>query len=384
MIANKRVSGVRDPHPTVASTQRRTLPPVGVVVLSTFLLATCSVHRAPADLPGHPTCLGTDVTAGLAPDGVEWVLREEPDERSALDAWCWAVGPAVWADFVPADSRPDLDSIAVVAWNAEVGHGRLTELIADLRSGALTGAPVRDFVLLLQEVHRAGEGVPNRVPQWAAVPRRVGDPGMAGRIDIVEVARRERLSLLYAPSMRNGHANENGLAEDRGNAILSTLPLRSPEILELPYERQRRVAVLASIDALDDAGEPWTLRFASVHLDNRARFGRIYRSFGMARHNQARTLAEHVSDLDAIVVGGDLNTWMPGGDAAAVDALRAGLPFPADPPREGTAELRWLFPNLQLDHLLFRVPEGWDAGYRVAGDTYGSDHYPLIGWIRGR
>ena len=39
---------------------------------------------------------------------------------------------------------------------------------------------------------------------------------------------------------------------DRGNAILSTLPPLTPAALELPFVRQRRVAVLARLGGLDD------------------------------------------------------------------------------------------------------------------------------------
>jgi hypothetical protein len=41
--------------------------------------------------------------------------------------------------------------------------------------------------------------------------------------------------------MRNG-----GVDEDRGNAILATLPLRDVAAIELPLVRERRVAVAAS------------------------------------------------------------------------------------------------------------------------------------------
>ena len=51
--------------------------------------------------------------------------------------------------------------------------------------------------------------------------------------------------MLYAPSMRNGESAGGG--EDRGNAIVSTLPLADPTVIELPLERQRRVVVAASI-----------------------------------------------------------------------------------------------------------------------------------------
>jgi len=39
--------------------------------------------------------------------------------------------------------------------------------------------------------------------------------------------------------MRNGE--HEGIAEDRGNAIVSTMPLQRPRLIELPLQRQRRV-----------------------------------------------------------------------------------------------------------------------------------------------
>jgi endonuclease/exonuclease/phosphatase family metal-dependent hydrolase len=224
--------------------------------------------------------------------------------------------------------------------------------------------------------------VPQTPPEWSAVPRAVGDLADPARFDIVELARRERLALFYAPSMRNGRTAAAALPEDRGNAILSTLPLSDPVVLELPYERQRRVAVLASVHVLDAASHPVALQLASVHLDNRARFGTLHRTLGDARANQAAVLARHLAEGGPAIVGGDLNTWVPIADEAAVNVLRAELPLPEDPPDQGTLELPSVLPRLRLDHLFFRLPDGWDAGYDVAGSTYGSDHYPLVGWMR--
>jgi hypothetical protein len=45
-------------------------------------------------------------------------------------------------------------------------------------------------------------------------------------------------------------------------------------------------------------------------------------------------------------------------------------------------ELPWVLPALRLDHLFFRLPDGWDAGYRIHDHAYRSDHQPLVGWIR--
>jgi endonuclease/exonuclease/phosphatase family metal-dependent hydrolase len=33
---------------------------------------------------------------------------------------------------------------------------------------------------------------------------------------------------------------------------------------------------------------------------------------------------------------------------------------------------------LRLDHILFRVPEGWKTVLRRGEQRYGSDHYPLV------
>ena len=31
--------------------------------------------------------------------------------------------------------------------------------------------------------------------------------------------------------------------------------------------------------------------------------------------------------------------------------------------------------------MFFRLPQHWRAGYGRIDDTYGSDHYPLLGWV---
>ncbi|MBI4410441.1 MAG: endonuclease/exonuclease/phosphatase family protein, partial [Gemmatimonadetes bacterium] len=312
---------------------------------------------------------------------VDWVLRTDRDERAALDAWCWGVGPPVVVAAETDGVAPAIVSLAVRVGNADVGQGEVSELIADLRSGRLAGSPVRDFVLLLQEVRRGGAMVPARAPDWAAAARRRGE-ARAGRADVVQIAAAAELHLVYAPSMRNGAAGDGRPAEDRGNAILSTLPLGSPALVELPYERQRRVAVLASIAGRTSTGLAWSIRLASVHLDPRARFGRIHRSFDKARAHQARTVADQLANVPAAVVGGDLNTWAAGSRSPAVRLLRQRFPLPEHPPEDGTIHLPWLLPDLRLDHLFFRLPEGWAADYRVMATTYGSDHRPLLGWIR--
>ena len=45
------------------------------------------------------------------------------------------------------------------------------------------------------------------------------------------------------------------------------------------------------------------------------------------------------------------------------------------------AAKRATFGPLRLDHLLFRMPDGWRAEVRRADSKYGSDHYPLVATV---
>jgi hypothetical protein len=351
-----------------------------VTAAAAALSTACAVRRAPAGLSELPPCYSNGSANGDEP-AVEWVLRQDSDERSALDAFCWGVGPALYSPS-PADSeRASADSFAVVVWNTHIGNGDLDALIEDLRSGALTDSPVRDFVLLLQEAHRGGDSVPAEIPDWVAAGRRQSNPLEPGRLDVSVVAEQHQLALFYAPSMRSG--TDDGLpGEDRGNAILSTFPLHSPTAVELPWERQRRVAVTAGIQGRASSGEPWSLRLVSAHLDNRSRMSEILRSFGPARERQARALAEHLTDSIPTVLGADLNAWLHGSDAAEVRVLRQLFPLPQALPEAPTVKLPGPLPDRQLDYLMFRLPPGWTGEYRVLDNDYGSDHQPLIGWVR--
>jgi endonuclease/exonuclease/phosphatase family metal-dependent hydrolase len=267
---------------------------------------------------------------------------------------------------------PALDSLAVVTWNVHVGGGDVVRLVNDLRQGLFTGGtPVKDFVLLLQEAHRAGGSIPTVARAGAYPPRILVSPPQGERLDIVQVAQRLGLHVLYVPSMRNGLSEP---AEDRGNAILSTVPLGETSAIELPYEAQRRVAVAATIQGLDGNDTPWSLRVVSAHLDNRSRLTRILDSFGRGRARQAKALSDAVAD-PAAIVGADLNTWSAGFTESAVEFLVSSFqdtPHAPEPTYDGRLARK-------LDHLLVRLPDGWTATVRRAGTPYGSDHYPLIG-----
>jgi hypothetical protein len=36
---------------------------------------------------------------------------------------------------------------------------------------------------------------------------------------------------------------------------------------------------------------------------------------------------------------------------------------------------------VRVDHLFFRLPDGWRAEAGVMDDGWGSDHRPVLGWV---
>jgi endonuclease/exonuclease/phosphatase family metal-dependent hydrolase len=347
---------------------------VSLLVVATCVAVAADVReRAPATAVASLSCRQIVAPAGdRSPSTVRWYEQEGARSRPTLNAWCRGVGPIVYQS-QPANGSNDLtpvralDPIAVVSWNVNVGAGNLSEFVADLRAGEWSdGRRVEHFVLLLQEALRTGDAVPARGPSQAGARRLLRSPP---RVDIVSFARESGLSLLYVPSMRNG-LGAHDPAEDRGNAILSTLPLLSPGAVELPFARQRRVAAVAML-----SGDNEPLAVASVHLDHFVGANRLW-VFGAAgaRGRQARAIAEVLPPRGPVVVGGDFNTWLGTGEPALREMARiTGRPAQA---REGTYAT-----GAVLDYLFFRTPPSWGATHARAGHTYGSDHYPLVGWI---
>jgi endonuclease/exonuclease/phosphatase family metal-dependent hydrolase len=175
--------------------------------------------------------------------------------------------------------------------------------------------------------------------------------------------------------MRNGGPTVS--AEDRGNAILSTLPLADLTAIELPFERQRRVAVAATVAGVTNAGAPWKVRVVSAHLDNMVGARRLWIAGGeFGRTRQARGLVSALQGEEPLVLGADLNSWFGFQDGAYRTAAAA---FPGTPVTDRRATFHGM---LRLDHLFFRLAAGWQAQFARGGNAYGSDHYPLVGEIR--
>jgi endonuclease/exonuclease/phosphatase family metal-dependent hydrolase len=192
---------------------------------------------------------------------------------------------------------------------------------------------------------------------------------------VLAIAKRRGWSAFYAPSMRNGARTP----EDRGNAILSTLPLSDLTVLELPFEHQRRTVVAASVPAIVVDGKP--LRVISVHLDTQSgwRRGRL---LWFGRERQAAALVSYLRTPDStgrhvpLVVGGDFNTWL--GELEPAYRITARN-FP-DSPR---ASNHVTFPLLgaagvHLDHMFFNLPSGLTPKVVRLDEKHGSDHFPLL------
>lgn len=275
--------------------------------------------------------------------------------------------------------RPDtgtLETLAILSWNVWIGRGRLGELITRVRDGAFASLGIeRDLplVALVQEALRADESVPSASNGLAA---REVLSGAGGREDVVEVARRLGLHLRYIPSMRNA-----GGRSDRGNAILSTLPLLDARGIELPLVLQRRVALTAALTA-----GTCRLSLISAHLEPRGPVG--YKWLGAAgRAQQIRHLLERLED-DSVILGADLNlgrgraepTWRSLAEAGFAFGIPGGLP--------AWRHTYHALPRLVLDYILVRDRAGALDRMRVhrldehpadrGATVFGSDHHPLL------
>lgn len=341
----------------------------GARVLRNTLVCLCLVV-ATAALTG---CVGGHALAirntdGLGPS-ISWFAPKNAGDALTLENWRVSVGPPVFAPGRPQPASP-VDALTLVSWNTALGAGDVQRLVGDLRRTA----PGRPIVLLLQEVHRGGPEVPTLLSRGAAFASRLEGLRADGRRDEVEaIASAIGMSAYYVPSMRNGSPQLSD--EDRGNAILSTLPLSNLSAFELPFERQRRVAVGATLTGASHSGEPWQLRVVSAHLDNMAGPKRLWIGSELGRVRQTRGLINQLNGDAPLVLGGDFNTWFGFADQAFRETARA---FPGARVTDRRATFRGL---LRLDHLFFRLPAGWTARFQRAADSYGSDHYPLIATI---
>lgn len=310
------------------------------------------------------------------------LTRHDDDRRCRLDAWRRNVGTQIALDLTPPSATQNaarLRSLVVLSWNVWIGRGRLRDVVNRIRKGdyAEIGAdPELPLVVLAQEAYRSDSSVP---PLPTGQSGRVLIAQLGPQEDVVETAHALGMNLRYAPSMRNGAEQS-----DRGNAILSTLPVEGAHAVELPLVLQRRVAVTAAITLGDTR-----LRLVSAHLDPRGPPGhRWLGSYGRAL--QAQHLISSIEDGTAIL-GADLNLGRGRYERAWQLLGEAGFTFGVPPSLPRWRHTFHALPRLVLDYLLVRDLAGViaeahvhrldehprDRGPRV----FGSDHHPLLARI---
>lgn len=361
---------------------RRVTPPgyhpfVRLCVLPPLLsLAACGHGVVLEAEPQFPRCrqvAPVDGDSTVPP--VRWFGPGQADEVVRHFEWCRAVGPMVLLRPDRPRAKP-VDSLAIVSFNMDMGAASALDLVDSLRAGAFTGgAPIADFVLLLQETFREGDLVPDPAPAGSGVGRaRFPSPRSGDRLDVVRLADSLGLDLFYAPIMRSGKGrNPRGLPEDRGNAMLSTVPQSRFVMVELPFAGTRRVAHLATMSGTTSSGREWSLQIANVHFT----VGPVGPSaLSAARARQARAMTAAVDSVGAVVLGGDLNAFSIFGTAESVQIL--GRALGGSEQGDGAATRGWQ----RLDYLFFRLPPGFSTRpYTRLPLSFGSDHYPILGWV---
>lgn len=329
---------------------------LGALFFCTVLIAGCAT--APA-LRSFPDVLPADLSCVSPTDGVSWVRPAPASHLRTLDAWCASVGPP----WLHTSETPGThtDTIVVVSWNMNVGRGSLDSLLTFLQEHLTDAERGRvALVLLLQEVHRGGPDVPAS-PRFPHASADLIHP-RPGASDITQIARTRGLSAIYVPSMRNGGDARN--PQDRGNAILSTERLDAPVAIELPFGKQRRVAVAATVDGI---------RFISTHFDA-----------GRTRVSQAEALARvDLPSIAGTVVAGDLNS-VEGVNDGSYKALAGRF---AEEACGGNRTHAWpwrlelLFGGWvgRLDHVFTTLPAGrWSKQCSTIPHFFGSDHRPIL------
>ncbi len=239
---------------------------------------------------------------------------------------------AACARTVPVVLSPDPALLTVITWNLHGGRGDLPRLIDDLEAGRLTGAPPRDYLLLLQE--------------------------FVDRDEAARLRSRPRPLTLFASPVHG----------ESGNAIVSSLELEGARTIDLPRERQPRAAAVATVRIAGEA-----LFVASTHFENRLGLrGGLFAD--RARGRQADALLQSLPADGPGLAGGDFNTML-GPDEPAWRKLRTRFPDTPDKPEPTFRD------RLVLDHLFFDLPDGWTVKRRVIAGQYGSDHHPVIAEI---
>ena len=319
----------------------------------------------------HTGCRAAEPSA--AAPLLTWIGPSERGQQRALEARCAQVGRPLLPSSAPV---PRARRLLVATWNLHDGRGDILGLVRALSRG-IADEPAPDaIVILLQEVIRArpaspaGHGglVQHRATGVQDIPAIVDDLGW---------------HFAYLPGRRNRLRPTGAADADRGVAILSSLPISDLEAIELPVERQRRVALAGLVHGSAPGGRPWRLRVVSAHLENRPGARRLWASAAAARTRQAEALLDALtlSHIDGaaslpIVVGGDFNVWLGLREDALRRLRRALGTFPAEDARPTMVQNAW-----RLDYLFPRLPATMPTTHRRLDSPFGSDHYPVVAML---
>jgi endonuclease/exonuclease/phosphatase family metal-dependent hydrolase len=324
--------------------------------------------------------------SGVRSEQPAWYHPQGEGDAAHLERWCSTVGaPVLVANPTPGSFDGDVtdpgagttDDLIVATWNPNAGAGDLLRFVeAELGHSCGTGRGP-PFVLMLQEALRRSHDIP-RPTASAVVPPAVAEAARGSeRLDVVEVAEQCGLSILYAAAARNGADERDGLPEEKGNAIISSLPISDPIVVELPFEGARRVTTIGTVRL--PAG--WSVRVASVHFLSSARPWRVLTTGNASRLREATGLLEALESIEGehgalpTIAAGDLNTW-----SRRETALFRLRDYFVDSPAPLAEPTRGSFPT---DHILFREQSGHAASlapgsYRRIDEAYNSDHHPVV------
>lgn len=326
-----------------------------LVCVLAVLPSACAGRPAPAT---SPLTLSSSRACDDGSPQVTWELSPQPVDRAVLDRWCDSVGPPVVLQ--GTTSTRDTRQLLVISWNVHVGGGRVQALVEQLKA-TTPPPPTGDLgiVLLLQETFRAGSTIPATAPPGLAVPRAIKP--VRPTDDIVAIAWELGYWLAYVPSMRNGDDSAPLTREDRGTAVLSSEPLDGITAIELPFGRQRRVAVMATVHP---HGRTMPLRVVSGHFDG-------FRGTTEQATRLATSVAAHAEGIP-VVVGVDTNATF-GTRSNAVGVFEPVAPRVRQCGSSPTSS--WF---ARVDYLFSTLTPSSFARCETLTRRYGSDHLPIV------
>ena len=300
---------------------------------------------------------------------IHWIRIAPPNDAAGLDQWCAGVGPPVIVSAPASGARPLVRrhgafrrTVAIVSWNTHVGAGDIDGFVADLAAGRLTAGTVPDdYVLLLQETYRAGRDV----------------PAAGGGEDAGRLSRRGRRTPLARAKTSSSPPAGSGFTRStcrrcamarRGTKIGGTRFSRRDRSRASPPSSCRWSGSVASQSARRSTWDhpppiQSRLRVVTAHFSNFVAH-HLWVLSEPARVRQARALAQILRDDQPTALGGDFNSWFGYADAA-YRTMTHVLPGPRPADRRPT------FTGMRLDHLMFRLPQGWHATTRRADGATG-------------